>query len=142
MAEITFTVKFVTEECCNCHAQFAMTENLNTEKRRDHSLFYCPRGHGQHYTGLSDVEKERRDKIEIQNRLQAKLNEETHLRLVAEKERDTEKKKRRKIELRVAKGVCPCCNRTFDDLARHMAGKHKDYTLPPGHQKQITAAAQ
>ncbi|HEX9950777.1 MAG TPA: hypothetical protein VGB53_03340 [Rubricoccaceae bacterium] len=23
---------------------------------------------------------------------------------------------------RIAAGVCPCCNRTFQDLARHMAG--------------------
>jgi hypothetical protein len=27
----------------------------------------------------------------------------------------------------VANGVCPCCNRTFQNLARHMAGKHPDY---------------
>ncbi|HYC31767.1 MAG TPA: hypothetical protein VEB59_05720, partial [Gemmatimonadales bacterium] len=29
-----------------------------------------------------------------------------------------------KIKRRVAGGVCPCCNRTFSDLARHMSGKH------------------
>ena len=23
-------------------------------------------------------------------------------------------------------GTCPCCNRTFTNLARHMASKHKD----------------
>jgi uncharacterized small protein (DUF1192 family) len=28
---------------------------------------------------------------------------------------------------RVAAGVCPCCNRTFENLARHMAGEHPGY---------------
>ncbi len=142
MAELTFIVKFVLEECCNCHAQFAMTEQLNREKRNDHTLFYCPRGHGQQYTAMSDAEKIRREKVEVENRLQARINEETHLRLVAEKALKSETTKRRKIEKRVAKGVCPCCNRTFEDLARHMSGKHKDFALPPGHQKQITQAVQ
>jgi hypothetical protein len=32
-----------------------------------------------------------------------------------------------RIKKRVAAGVCPCCNRSFKDLARHMAGQHPDY---------------
>ncbi|WP_159103999.1 hypothetical protein [Rhodopseudomonas sp. B29] len=33
-----------------------------------------------------------------------------------------------KIKNRVGHGVCPCCNRTFANLARHMAGEHPGYT--------------
>ena len=29
-----------------------------------------------------------------------------------------------RIKKRVGNGVCPCCKRTFRDLARHMTGKH------------------
>lgn len=29
---------------------------------------------------------------------------------------------------RISKGVCPCCNRQFKDLERHMTGQHPDYT--------------
>jgi hypothetical protein len=32
-----------------------------------------------------------------------------------------------RIKRRVANGVCPCCKRTFQDLARHMAGQHPRY---------------
>lgn len=28
---------------------------------------------------------------------------------------------------RVGNGVCPCCNRTFQQLARHMEAKHPEY---------------
>lgn len=31
---------------------------------------------------------------------------------------------------RVAKGVCPCCNRSFTNLAKHMAGQHPDFGDP------------
>lgn len=32
-----------------------------------------------------------------------------------------------KTRKRVAGGVCPCCNRSFVNLGRHMAGQHPDY---------------
>lgn len=32
-----------------------------------------------------------------------------------------------KTRKRIANGVCPCCHRTFQNLARHMAGQHPAY---------------
>jgi DNA repair exonuclease SbcCD ATPase subunit len=32
-----------------------------------------------------------------------------------------------KLRNRVGKGVCPCCNRSFENLKRHMVSKHPDY---------------
>ena len=32
---------------------------------------------------------------------------------------------------RVGNGVCPCCNRTFANLMRHMHDQHPGYTAPP-----------
>jgi hypothetical protein len=32
-----------------------------------------------------------------------------------------------RIRNRVANGVCPCCNRTFADLHRHMASQHPEF---------------
>lgn len=32
-----------------------------------------------------------------------------------------------KLKRRVSNGVCPCCNRSFADLHRHMTEKHPDY---------------
>ncbi len=80
--------------------------------------------------------------MESERRLQAQLNNANHLRLVAEKALKSEITKRRKIEKRVANGVCSCCNRQFSDLHAHMKTKHKDYALPPAEQKQIPAAVQ
>lgn len=27
-------------------------------------------------------------------------------------------------------GVCPCCNRSFTNVRRHMTSQHPDYTIP------------
>ncbi len=142
MAQVSFVVNFVIQECCNCGMQFAVTEEFEQRKRRDHTSFYCPAGHGQHFKAMSDIEKVRREKIEAENRLQVQLNESRHAQLVAEKALAEETKKRRKIEKRIASGVCPCCNRQFDDLHRHMKSKHKEFALPPGAQKQLSAGIQ
>lgn len=32
-----------------------------------------------------------------------------------------------KTKKRLAGGVCPCCNRSFVSLAKHMANQHPDY---------------
>ncbi len=35
-------------------------------------------------------------------------------------------RKTKRLMRRVSAGVCPCCNRTFSDLARHMKTKHEN----------------
>lgn len=35
-----------------------------------------------------------------------------------------------RMKRRVSVGTCPCCKRTFKQLAAHMAHKHPDYTQP------------
>jgi hypothetical protein len=35
-----------------------------------------------------------------------------------------------KFKKRVGRGVCPCCNRHFKDLARHMESKHPELIEP------------
>lgn len=36
-----------------------------------------------------------------------------------------------RIKNRVSRGVCPCCNRTFANLARHMGTQHPGYAGEP-----------
>jgi hypothetical protein len=32
---------------------------------------------------------------------------------------------------RIQSGVCPCCNRTFENLGRHMKSKHPAFDYEP-----------
>lgn len=144
MADIAFNnVSFTLMTCPECGLMYGVPEPWRLERKGNGLTWYCPNGHTRYYVqGETELAKANRLKREMELQLQARINEEQHLRLVVEKERDSERRKRRKIEKRIAAGVCPCCNRTFDDLHRHMQTKHKDYALPPGKHKEIAGTIQ
>ena len=112
-------VQFRRVRCYKCAIPFWVPEVFNQDRHRLGDSFYCPAGHGQVYSE-SDAEKEAK-------RLRAMLADSTRngtyllTRLgAAQTERD---KLSRKLK-RVGRGVCPDCNRTFQNLGRHMACKH------------------
>lgn len=119
-------IEFVTEHCCNCHMPFAMTKQFQLKRRKDRELFYCPAGHGQHYTGPSEESKLRQEIERKASMLEAE-------RARAEKiqqERDEIQRAHTRMRTRVMNGVCPCCNRTFQNLLNHMRTEHAgEFTL-------------
>ena len=122
---------FTSIECCSCHMAFGVTGEFYTHRRDDHKTFYCPScGTAQSFTGKSDAEKLRLENQRLVQRLaqkddsirwQREQREKAEKRVIAYKGIVTKTKKR------IAGGACPCCNRNFQNLAAHMATKHKDY---------------
>lgn len=113
-------VEFFTESCCNCGMPFAMTVNFERQRRADRQLFYCPAGHGQHYTGPSEADKLRAD-LERQRQI---VDAERARAARVEQERDQVARAHNRMRTRVFNGVCPCCNRTFQNLLQHMKTEH------------------
>lgn len=119
---ITLASQFVVEECCHkgCGISFAVTVDFQRRCLNDHARsFYCPNGHGQHYTGKTDAQKlqdAQARETALRDQLTAAIRdgERTRQQLMRDRER-------------FSKGVCPCCNRSFDNVRRHMASKHPDY---------------
>jgi len=108
-------------------------QNLEQSARRSSKIeFFCAYGHGQIFAeGESDETRLRRERDRLIQRLaerddeirrQKELREGTERRLSAARGQVT------KIKNRVGHGICPCCNRTFENLARHMGSKHPTYT--------------
>jgi hypothetical protein len=128
----TVNVVLEVETCCACGTSFAFPDTLQRAARRDPSVyFYCPLGHSQHY---SEGEAGR-----LRKQLDAQIREATlqaQRAAQAQQERDAalalQAKAERKLK-RVQNGVCPCCNRTFQNLAQHMATQHpeKSAAAPP-----------
>ncbi len=112
-------------DCPNCGMSFAITEEFENRRRDDGHSFYCPHGHSMSYgdTTQKQLQRER----EKSARLTARLDQVKADRDAAERSRSALKGQVTKIRNRVANGVCPCCNRTFPDLAAHMKTKHPDY---------------
>ena len=124
------TVLHVTE-CPTCGITYAFPDRLDERARERNSAIhgsrsmsvYCPLGHAWHYTGKNEeqrlrdrlaAEQARRDQAEASARAQKGAASR------ARRERDQSK-------TRHAAGVCPCCNRSFKQLRRHMQTKHPDY---------------
>jgi hypothetical protein len=106
--------------------------------------WYCPNGHS-----LSIVKSEA-------TKLQEQLDDERRKRQSAEQRiayyaDQAEHERRRangykghatKITKRAKAGVCPCCNRTFQQLARHMATKHPTFTPMEIEDRPLEATVQ
>jgi DNA repair exonuclease SbcCD ATPase subunit len=133
MASVDFfgavTTTFVAITCCHegCGVIFGMEKSFYEERRKDHARWYCPNGHNQFFSGKSEAEK-LRDELATKNR-QLEFAEADKSRLrsqlsTAQHGRAVIKGLMSKMKVRVAHGVCPCCNRTFQNVARHMKTKH------------------
>lgn len=125
------------EECFQCKTKFGMSAELHRValEARERFSFYCPYGHSQHYvTGESETDKLRRERDRAIQRTaewqdQARLEEER--RKEVEKTLAVTRGQLTKTRKRVAGGVCPCCNRHFSALERHMHTRHPDYQKEP-----------
>ena len=130
---VTASIQFHTETCCSCGVMFAMTQEFYAERQRNsgpNNPFYCPNGHKQHYVGESDAQKLERERKRFEEELAAKNATLERVRAqadAAERRASAAKGQVTKIKRRVGNGVCPCCNRTFFDLQRHMHNKHPEF---------------
>lgn len=111
--------------CYKCGVLFAIPKYLKQKLIESHDSFWCPNGHSQAFYGKTDYEVEKERNLA----LQATINQEKHARLVAEKERDANIRAITRLKRRAAAGVCPCCTRTFTNLANHMKTQHSDFML-------------
>lgn len=137
----TFTTEGVMQivTCCHegCHVKFAMPDEwYDFFKKNTQRNFFCPAGHQQHFTGKS-TEEQLKDKLAEAERkltqekcivvnLRSSLNATYEERNRQARLKREAQKKLKKVCTRVHNGVCPCCNRTFANLARHMASKHPE----------------
>lgn len=113
------TVAIVT--CATCGGPIALT-NENQLRDAPGTSFFCPLGHTNVFGRSSEAD-----------RLKAELLREKQRREMAEATATAEAKRAQSAERaagrlrkRVSNGVCPCCNRTFQNLARHMKTKHPE----------------
>jgi len=126
------TTELTPITCPNCAGIYAISKSYKQEASRLGGFklcWTCPycktqRGYGK---GKEDelqeriAELERSEKYQRQRKAEA-LAEAEHFR----RSRDGMKGVVAKIKKRVGRGVCPCCNRHFTNLQRHMETKHPD----------------
>jgi hypothetical protein len=126
----SYTNVLTVIECCTCHMDFAMPQDFVRDRRRDHAWWYCPTGHRQHYLGESDLEcaeRLRREAERRAERMDAAATHERDQREATERSLRATRGHLTRQRRRAAHGVCPCCSRTFANVATHVAKQHPDF---------------
>lgn len=127
----TFTETLVVLHCYKCRCAFGITrDHYDRAQASDSVNFYCPNGHSQVFTRTREQKLAAELEAEKRRRGWAETSL-THTRdqlEATERSLRGHKAAKTRIKNRIAAGVCPCCNRTFQNLARHMAGQHPQYT--------------
>lgn len=136
MSLVQLDGEHVVETCPECKTQHTLPIELYRTARAQRGSkgvqVHCPHGHTWHYVeGESESDRLRRENQRLKQR-EAHLND-----CLAYQEHETEKAKNQarafkghntRLKNRAANGVCPCCNRTFSNLAQHMKTKHPDFS--------------
>lgn len=125
-ANLTTFVTLEAETCCNCGMAFGMPSGYRREllNAKRGQMFYCPAGHPQHYTGKSEAAR-LKEQLAAQEEMTRYAREDA---LRQERFARAARGQVTKIKNRIKHGVCPCCKRTFVNVARHMTSKHPDYS--------------
>lgn len=130
---------FVSVTCHQCKEVSGLSRQTYNVLLRSGQTFYCPWGHGGVYSAApteADLLRKERDTLKQQmarkdDEIRQKGDEvraERAWREAAQNQARAYKGVATRVKNRVGKGVCPCCNRTFANLQRHMAGKHPTFT--------------
>jgi ssDNA-binding Zn-finger/Zn-ribbon topoisomerase 1 len=128
----TFTEEttLVAMTCPSCGVKYAMPQVMRDNKESVGGSWFCVNGHSLTYTE-TEIKRLRRE-LE-QKRLEVVRQQENYFAEQRRHERTT--KQLRSLKKRTAAGVCPCCKRSFSQLARHMHTKHAEFVKKNGLPK-------
>jgi len=115
--------------CGECDVVFGMTETMNAQRKADGKTFYCPNSHPRAYRE-TEATRLRRERDRLAQQIAYKddrIKNLSEAKEAAERRAAAARGQITKIKKRVGHGVCPCCNRTFENLARHITSKHPTF---------------
>lgn len=135
MTTATIVLTLVKESCIYCHAIFGLEKEHHDQLTQHKGSFWCPSCRGEmSYGGETEAQKHFRARKAAEDQLareraafdqeRAKLKEQI---VAKESQRRAEKAAKTRLRKRAAVGVCPCCKRTFKQLASHIAYKHPGF---------------
>ena len=119
---------------CWCGTPFMLPERLLDSAVNSGHTIYCPHGHALHWKD-TETDKLRRERDRLKQD-QARLEDEAKQAwATAEALRaraDKAEKATKRLKKRSSAGTCPCCARTFSNMAEHMKHQHPDFVAEGG----------
>lgn len=120
----TEIITMVKVHCAKCQILFGVTDDFKERRQDDHDEFFCPRGHNNYWPQDSDKDKLKKELAKSKEQYQRERIE----RQFHEKSAKAFKGKVTQIKKRIGNGVCPCCNRSFKNVRRHIGLQHPEFT--------------
>lgn len=121
------------EKCFWCNSDMWIPPSLYEAALagREKIAFYCAYGHSQHYvTSQSETEKLRLERDRLKQNTARLEQERLEALSTANAQRDRALKAEgalKRLKKRSAAGACPCCKRTFSNMATHIRKQHPEY---------------
>lgn len=127
--KIRAELELEVQSCVSCGIHFAAPEHFLNKRRQSGGTFYCPNGHSLSWTEteIDRLKKQVKQKDDALARQIAYTDQVRADRDHVERRLSATKGVLTRTKNRVSKGVCPCCNRHFVNLQRHMQGQHPEY---------------
>lgn len=122
----------VVKTCGECGITFAVPKEFDEEKQKEGSSgkgWYCPNGHARIYceTKESILKRELAREKQRTDQLAAEAKDLRKRKAAVERSLTATRGVVTRIKNRVKNGVCPCCNRYFANLHRHMTTQHPGF---------------
>lgn len=117
-------------QCINCGIPFTVPVVAWDHQIRMGGHHFCPNGHRQGWDAGGETEftrlRQERDRLK-QGAAQKddEIARERNLRRMAEKDAQRIADKAQRAAKRTLAATCPCCNRSFANLARHLKTQHQ-----------------
>lgn len=126
----TVTVPLERNICKKCGGVYALSADFLQHKREKGGDWSCP--YCRTYWHFTETEVARLQKaIEAEKRRTEFYA--NNARIAREDAEHSERRRRAtvgqmtRLKNRIGNGVCPCCNRTFKNLRRHMVSQHPEF---------------
>lgn len=114
--------------CPDCGVIYTCPKHMiEGQRQTGNGAHYCPNGHRLSYH-TSENEKLRRERDRLKQE-QARLEQEVADAL---REAEQERRKTARLKKRASAGNCPCCKRTFANMATHMKRQHPEFVKEHG----------
>ena len=116
--------------CGRCGGIYAIAETYRQQKYQKGGYWNCPYCQCSWGFGTSEID---RLKAQLSAKEREVEQERKRKEWAQQEARITEHRRRAlkghltKTKKRISHGVCPCCNRSFENLRRHMTTKHPAY---------------
>lgn len=118
-------------QCGTCGVWHAIPSAMYDSCVEEGGYWHCPNGHSRGYReGRHERDAIRRERDLLKQKVAQKDDEikrQRELKEAAEREAAASRGQVTTLRNRAGAGVCPCCNRSFRQMALHMKNKHPNF---------------